>query len=166
MLYHCRVDTNCTNNESAQIAKNITTIANVYNAHNFGKESNQMKKQQGAIPVLLIIVLAFILLIPAYFAVVLNWAYSDGERAGYLRKVSRKGWICKTYEGELALATMPGVVQEIWQFTVRDPAVAQKMDALIGKEVSLKYEEHRGLLTSCFGETRYFITDVADIKKP
>lgn len=95
-----------------------------------------------------------------YTLVALNWSYSDGERAGMLQKFSRKGWLCKTYEGELALYVVPGVAPTIWEFTVRDPAVARQLDAALGKRVSLHYEQHRGLPTSCLGQTEYFVDGV------
>ena len=72
-----------------------------------------------------------------YTVAALGWSYSDGERAGVLQKFSHKGWICKTYEGELALYVVPGVAPTIWEFTVRDPAVAQQLNAVLGKRVSL-----------------------------
>jgi hypothetical protein len=96
----------------------------------------------------------------AYLAFVLNWSYSDGERAGYLQKFSRKGWICKTYEGELAMTTVPGVAPMLWNFTVRDPAVAAQINAVMGKRTALHYEEHRGIPTDCYGETNYFVSKV------
>lgn len=96
----------------------------------------------------------------AYLAFVLSWSYSDGERAGYLQKFSRKGWICKTYEGELAMTTVPGVAPILWNFTVRDEAVAMQLNTLLGKPIVLHYEEHRGIPTTCFGETGHFVTRV------
>ena len=111
----------------------------------------------------LIAALVFVaVLIAAYFAVVLNWNYSTGERAGWLQKLSYKGFVCKTWEGELALVSLPGSSVEKFLFTVRDDAVASKLQASMGKRVSLHYEEKVGLPTSCFGETRYFITDVSE----
>ncbi len=101
-------------------------------------------------------------LVAAYFAVVLNWNYSTGERAGWLQKLSYKGFVCKTWEGELALVSLPGSSVEKFLFTVRDDAVANKLQAAMGKRVSLHYEEKVGLPTSCFGETRYFITGVSE----
>ena len=100
------------------------------------------------------------LLFAAYLAFVLNWSYSDGERVGYLQKFSRKGWICKTYEGELAMTTVPGVAPVLWSFTVRDPAVAAQINAVMGKRMALHYEEHRGIPTDCYGETNYFVSKV------
>lgn len=104
--------------------------------------------------------LVFLLGFSAYLALVLSWSYSDGERAGYLQKFSRKGWLCKSYEGELAMTTVPGVAPLLWNFTVRDEAVAKRMNALLGQRISLTYEEHRGIPTDCFGETGYFVSQV------
>jgi hypothetical protein len=99
-------------------------------------------------------------LFAAYTWVTLSWSYSDGERAGYVQKFSRKGWICKTWEGELAMVNLPGAMAEKFLFSVRDPAVAEQVEKSMGKRVSLVYEEHLGVPTSCFGETSHFITGV------
>jgi hypothetical protein len=104
-----------------------------------------------------------ILVFGGYLAFVLSWSYSDGERVGYLQKFSRKGWICKTYEGELAMATVPGVAPIMWHFTVRDQAVADQVNQLMGKRIVLHYEEHRGIPTTCFGETAHFVSRVSEI---
>ncbi|HEX4986266.1 MAG TPA: hypothetical protein VFV71_09405 [Burkholderiales bacterium] len=106
------------------------------------------------------------LLFAAYTWVVLNWSYSAGERAGYVQKISRKGWMCKTWEGELALVTMPGTVAEKFHFTVRDDAVADQINRSIGRRVSLYYEEHIGVPLSCFGDTGHYITGVRIIEDP
>jgi hypothetical protein len=98
-----------------------------------------------------------------YLAFVLNWSYSEGERAGYLQRFSHKGWLCKTYEGELAMTTVPGVAPTLWNFTVRDAVVAEQLNALAGKRVVLNYREHRGIPTSCFGETGHFVNSVREI---
>ena len=89
-------------------------------------------------------------------------SYSDGDRAGCVQKVSRKGWLCKTFEGELAMTTVPGVAPTLWDFTVWDDDVAKKLDGQMGKRVVLHYKELRYLPTTCFGETTYFV-DRADI---
>lgn len=99
-------------------------------------------------------------LVAGYFAVVLNWSYSSGERAGWVQKFSHKGWICKTWEGELALVSLPGSSVEKFYFTVTDDAVARQITASVGKRVALHYEEKVGLPTSCFGETRHFVNKV------
>ena len=90
----------------------------------------------------------------------LHWSYSDGERAGYVQKFSRKGWICKTWEGEMAMVTLPGTVAEKFAFTVRDDAVATKINANIGKRMTVHYEQRKWIPSSCFGATEYFVTDV------
>ena len=89
-----------------------------------------------------------------------SYSYSNGERAGYVQKLSRKGWICKTWEGELAMANLPGAMPQVFAFTVRDDQVAASINSAMGRRVALHYEEHRGLPTTCFGETPYFITEV------
>jgi hypothetical protein len=111
-----------------------------------------------------LVVLAAIALFALYIVIALNWSYSTGERAGFLQKVSNKGWICKTWEGELSLVAMPGAAPEKFLFTVRDEAVAQKITAAAGKRVTLNYEQHKGLPTSCFGDTDYFVTGVTEIE--
>ncbi len=93
----------------------------------------------------------------------LNWNYAEGERAGYVQKLSKKGWLCKTWEGEIAMVTMPGAIPEKFEFTVRDDSVAQKINALAGKRVVLHYRQHKFIPTSCFGETEYFIADVREV---
>jgi hypothetical protein len=90
----------------------------------------------------------------------LKFSYSAGDRIGFVQKLSSKGWICRTWEGELAMNPVPGSAPEIFAFTIPDPAVAKKVSALEGKKVALHYEEKRGIPSSCFGDTRYFITDV------
>ncbi len=100
------------------------------------------------------------LLFTLYTWLVLNWAYSTGDRVGYVQKFSSKGWACKTWEGDLVLVTMPGTQAEKFFFTVRDEAVAQKVNASLGKRVKLAYAEHKGIPFSCFGDTGYYVSDV------
>jgi hypothetical protein len=111
--------------------------------------------------IVLVVVLAF-----GWVWGALRWNYSTGERAGWVQKLSRKGWICKTWEGELAMVSMPGTAPEKFLFTIRDDAVAQAVNAVMGRRVSLHYEEKVGLPTSCFGETRHFVTRVAVVEEP
>ena len=108
--------------------------------------------------------LGILVAIAIYVWAVLSWSYSEGERVGFLQKVSYKGWICKTWEGELSLVAIPGAVPEKFLFSVRDDAVAQQLNAVAGKRVTLQYEQHRGLPTSCFGDTDYFVVGVAVIE--
>ena len=100
------------------------------------------------------------LLLAAYTVLMLHWSYSTGDRAGYVQKLSKKGWICKTWEGEMALVSMPGTVSEKFAFSVRDDAVAEQINQSVGQRVTLQYEQHIGLPTTCFGETQYFVTRV------
>jgi hypothetical protein len=100
------------------------------------------------------------LLFVGYTWVVISWSFSSGERAGYVQKLSRKGWICKTWEGEMALVSMPGTVAEKFPFTVRSDAIARQINDSIGAKVALTYEQHIGIPTTCFGETGYFVTAV------
>jgi hypothetical protein len=111
-----------------------------------------------------IVLLVVSVLLAAYFWVVLTWNFSTGERAGWVQKFSRKGWICKTWEGELALVTMPGTAQEKFFFTVWDDAVAEQINRSMGKRVSLHYEEKVGLPTTCFGETRHYVTGIKAVE--
>ena len=107
--------------------------------------------------ILLSIVLLPVLLFTLYSLLVLNWSYSDGWRSGVLQKFSRKGWVCKTWEGELAMSTVPGVAPTIWLVSVRDDAVVQKLNEAVGDRVDLHYTEHRGIPSDCFASTNYFV---------
>ena len=106
-----------------------------------------------------------IVLFGLYTWAALNWVYSSGERAGYVQKLSQKGFVCKTYEGELVLVSMPGTQAEKFFFTVRDARVAKRINETVGKRVRLIYEEHIGIPTSCFGESNYFVQDVQLLDK-
>jgi hypothetical protein len=109
-----------------------------------------------------------VLLVPAlvfaaWVAATLGFSYSNGQRVGYNQKLSRKGWVCKTWEGELALSNVPGQAPELFRYTVRDDAIARRIEQLAGQRVQLDYEQHRGVPTSCFGETEYFATGVRPV---
>lgn len=99
-------------------------------------------------------------LMALWTAITLSFNYSDGDRIGYVQKFSHKGWICQTWEGELAMSPVPGSAPQIFLFTVRDDAVAKRLTAAEGKKVALHYAEKRGVPSSCFGETSYFVNDV------
>lgn len=107
-----------------------------------------------------------IALIALYTWASLTWVYSNGERAGYVQKLSQKGFLCKTYEGELVLVSMPGTQAEKFYFTVRDAAVAKRINETVGKRVRLIYEEHLGVPTTCFGDTGFFVQDVQLLDNP
>lgn len=99
-------------------------------------------------------------LLVSWTTITLTFSYSDGDRIGYVQKFSHKGWICRTWEGELAMSPVPGATPQIFEFTVRDESVAKRLAAAEGKKVALHYKEKRGVPSSCFGDTRYFIADV------
>ena len=106
------------------------------------------------------------LLVFTYIFIALSWSYSSGERAGFMQKLSSKGWVCKTWEGELSLIAIPGAAPEKFYFTVREEAVAKQIEASMGQRVTLHYEQHKGLPTSCFGETDYFVDSVKVVAAP
>jgi len=111
------------------------------------------------LPALVVFVL-IAALATAWFWFFLTWNFSTGERAGWVQKLSNKGWICKTWEGEMAMVTMPGTAQEKFLFTVRSDDVAAQINKLMGKRISVHYEEKVGLPTTCFGETRHYVVSV------
>ena len=96
----------------------------------------------------------------------LAWSYSDGERAGVLQKFSRRGWLCKTQEGELAMYIVAGIAPQVWNFTTRDEATATALDKAVGHRVQLHYTEHPGIPSSCFGDSRYFVDRVTIEDQP
>jgi len=107
-----------------------------------------------------VLVVVVVVLFTGYVMIVLNWSYSKGDRVGYLQKFSEKGWLCKTWEGELQMLPVPGALPEKFLFSVRDKALIGKINTSMGKRLSLSYEQHIGIPTTCFGETEYFAVDV------
>lgn len=115
------------------------------------------------------LIIAAVLIVPVlgfglYTWSTLSWSYSTGDRVGYVQKFSRKGWVCKTWEGELALVSIPGTIAEKFYFTVRDEDVARRVNQTMGKRVALVYHQHVGVPTSCFGDTQYFVVDVKNVE--
>ena len=111
------------------------------------------------------LLLATIIVVPVagislWTAGALGYSYSSGERAGYIQKFSKKGWLCKTYEGEISLVNMPGQIANIFEFSVRDDSIAALITKAEGQRVALSYKQHKGVPTSCFGETEYFVNGV------
>ena len=108
-----------------------------------------------------LIVMIPIAIFAAWAGITLGYAYSKGDRSGYVQKISHKGWICKTWEGELAMVNpLPGAMPEKFEFSVRDDSVAHQIQRLMGSRVTITYEEHRGVPLRCFGETEYYVTGV------
>jgi hypothetical protein len=109
---------------------------------------------------LLLMPIVLLLFAGGWIWLTLHWSYSEGERAGYVQKLSKKGWLCKTWEGEIAMVTMPGAIPEKFEFTVPDDAMAEKINALAGQRVVLAYQQHKFIPSSCFGETEYFVREL------
>jgi hypothetical protein len=117
------------------------------------------KRHHRILAVVLALVLIPAVIVALWIWVALGYTYASGERAGYVQKISKKGWLCKTWEGELAMANLPGTMPQIFSFTVRNDSIAHVIEQNIGKQVSLTYQQHRGVPTTCFGETEYFISE-------
>lgn len=117
-----------------------------------------------AAKIALLLVVVVVVLCTGYLMFVLNWSYSKGDRIGYVQKFSEKGWLCKTWEGELQMLPVPGAIPEKFIFSVRDKALISKINSTLGKKVSLTYEQHKGIPTNCFGESEYFGVDVKTLE--
>jgi flagellar basal body-associated protein FliL len=124
--------------------------------------AEQIKKK--VIKIVLLLIVVAVVLSAGYMMIVFNWSYSKGERIGYVQKFSEKGWLCKTWEGELQMLPVPGAVPEKFLFSVRDKAVIAKINASLGKKVSVYYEQHKGIPTNCFGESEYFAVDAKSLE--
>lgn len=124
-----------------------------------------LSKLKGLFKYVMLLILVPILLFALYTWGTLNWTYSTGERAGYVQKFSLKGYVCKTWEGEIVLVSMPGTQAEKFSFTVKDDAIAKMVNDSLGKRVKLAYAEHKGIPSSCFGETSYFVNDIKVLEK-
>ncbi|HEX4560414.1 MAG TPA: hypothetical protein VH113_01165 [Gemmatimonadales bacterium] len=110
-------------------------------------------------------VVALPILIFAFFTwSSLAWVYSEGDRAGYVQKFSKMGWICKTWEGELSMVAVPGSTPEKFYFTVKNDSVAGLINSSLGKRVAIHYQQHKGVPTSCFGLTEYYVTNVRTVE--
>jgi len=108
----------------------------------------------------LILILLPACVLAAWTWITLNYSYSQGERAGYVQKFSKKGWVCKSWEGELAVTNLPGTAPQLFRFSVRDDATAKKILDATGQRVALSYDQHLGVPSTCFAETEYFVTSV------
>jgi hypothetical protein len=111
------------------------------------------------------VVLLPILVFTIWAGITLSYSYSTGQRTGYVQKLSRKGWLCKTWEGELQMSNVPGSAPILFQFSVRSDSIARAIEAQAGKQVSLIYEQHVGVPSDCFGETEYFVTGVREVSR-
>ena len=128
-----------------------------------GSETPVTSLPKRAVKLGLVLVIGSALLISLYLFTALHFSYSEGERAGFVQKLSKKGWLCKTWEGEMALVSMLGAAPEKFYFTVQDDKIAERINTQVGTRVALVYAQHKGLFSSCFGETEYFVTDIKAI---
>jgi hypothetical protein len=115
------------------------------------------KRRHWGLIALLVLVVLPLTLFGLYTWSALSFVYSRGERVGYVQKVAKKGWVCPTWEGQLALFNYPGTTSQIFDFTVRNDSIARFIEANATKHLVLGYEQHRGVPVSCFGETQYYI---------
>jgi hypothetical protein len=116
------------------------------------------------------VLIAGVIFIPAlvftiWAGIALSYSYSEGNRVGYVQKLSRRGWLCKTWEGELQLSNIPGSAPILFQFTVRNDSIAKVIEDAGGKQVQLYYKQHVGVPTDCFGDTEYYV-DAVRIVRP
>jgi hypothetical protein len=119
-----------------------------------------------AIRYAVLLLIGILLVLSAWTWLSLRWSYSEGERTGYVQKFSRKGWLCKTWEGEVAMVTMPGAIPDRFLFTVSDDVIAEKINAQAGRRVVLHYRQHKFIPATCFGETEYFVSQVRAVEEP
>jgi len=124
------------------------------------------RKSHLGLKLLGLFVLVPLVALGAWMAVTLHWVYSEGSRSGYVQKFSQKGWICKTWEGEIAMTNMPGTAPELFDFTVRSDSVAQVINSLMGSRVTLQYQQHRGVPGTCFGDTEYYVIGATKVAAP
>jgi hypothetical protein len=110
-----------------------------------------------------VVIAAPIIVFALWATITLHYTYSTGERAGYLLKISRKGWLCKTWEGELQLVAIPGAAPEKFSFSTRSDSIADLLNKYNGQRVVVEYSQHKGVPTSCFGDTEYFVTGVRPV---
>jgi hypothetical protein len=112
---------------------------------------------------LIVVITAPVIAFALWASITLNYAYASGERAGYLQKISKRGWLCKTWEGDLQLTAIPGAAPEIFQFSTRSDSIAGELNRVAGERVVLNYTQHKGVPGSCFGETEYYVTGVRPV---
>jgi hypothetical protein len=120
-------------------------------------------KRHKLVTILSLLVATPIIVFVLWTTISLHYAYSSGERAGFLQKVSKRGWLCKTWEGEIQLTAMPGATPEIFTFTIRSDSIAQELNRLNGQRVVVDYEQHKGVPTACFGDTEYYVVGVRPV---
>jgi len=123
-------------------------------------------REHKLVTTLVVLVVVAILISAVWMFIALRFPYSTGERAGYLQKISKRGWLCKTWEGDLQLTAQPGVAPEMFAFSTRSDSIAAELNKVTGQRVVLTYEQHKGLPRKCFGETEYFVIGVRPVGAP
>jgi hypothetical protein len=121
------------------------------------------KRRNWRLWLFIVLVVLPILFFSIYTWLTLQFVYARGERTGFVQKISKKGWIFKTWEGELAMVNLPGTVPEIFHFSVRKDNIAEKVQQSLGQRVVLHYEQHRAVPVNWFAETEHFINDVTPV---
>ena len=124
---------------------------------------NFLRRHWGKLTVFTVVFLP-LLIFTIWAGVTLSYSYSSGERVGYVQKLSRKGWLCKTWEGELQMSNVPGSAPILFQFSVRSDSLARAIEAAAGSQVALRYDQHVGVPSQCFGETEYFVKAVRVVR--
>lgn len=114
--------------------------------------------------IIIFTVLGSILSISGYFAFIYYIPYSSGVRSGELIKISHKGYVIKTWEGEISQGISGA---QIFKFSVLDnqPEVIEQLKTYQGRYVKVEYTE-RYKTFFWWGDTRYFITKVTPEKSP
>ncbi len=104
------------------------------------------------------ILAAIIILAIAWFAFIYFVPYSEGTRSGELIKITHKGVLFKTWEGEISQGISGA---QIFSFSIldKDKKIIEKLKEYQGKYVKLNYVE-RYASFAFWGDTKYFITDV------
>ena len=123
-------------------------------------------REHKLVTTLVLLIVTPILVFVLWTFIALQFVYSSGERAGYLQKISKRGWVCKTWEGDLQLTAQPGVAPEMFAFSTRSDSIAAELSKLAGQRVVLLYEQHKGLPGTCFGDTEYFVVGVRPVGAP
>jgi len=122
-----------------------------------------LRRHWGKLTVFTVVFLP-LLIFTIWAGVTLSYSYSSGERVGFVQKLSRKGWLCKTWEGELQMSNIPGSAPILFQFSVRSDSLAHAIEAAAGSQVALRYDQHVGVPSQCFGETEYFVKSVRVVR--
>ena len=82
--------------------------------------------------------------------------YSEGERSGELVKFSKKGLVCKTWEGQMNTGGVSNGAANTWEFTVEDEGVAKILQNKLGQKIDVNYKQE--VMTGpCRSETNYFV---------